>query len=92
MFEHVGSRNYDEYFAKTKRSARRRRDHADPHDRPPGPAERRRPWSRQVHLPRPPPARAERDGHSNGADVLGSADVEMLRYHYAHTLAEWYRR
>jgi cyclopropane-fatty-acyl-phospholipid synthase len=92
MFEHVGSKNYDEYFAKTNELlsddgimlthtiGRRGAPSSDD------------PWSRKYIFP----------GHHLPAlsEMLAAmertrwevSDVEILRYHYAHTLEEWYRR
>jgi cyclopropane-fatty-acyl-phospholipid synthase len=92
MFEHVGSRNYDEYFAKTgdlladdgimltHTIGRQGVPIGDD------------PWSRKYIFP----------GHHLPAlsEMITAmertrweiTDVEILRYHYAQTLEEWYRR
>jgi len=92
MFEHVGARHYDEYFAKTS-------DLLAPDGvmlthtigrigEPTGDD----PWSRKYIFP----------GHHLPAlsEMIASlertrweiGDVEILRTHYAYTLEEWYRR
>lgn len=93
MFEHVGRGNFDEYFAKTNELL------ADDGvmlthtigltSPPPGVTDK---WSRTYIFP----------GHylPSLSEMVGAlertrwevGDVEILRYHYAHTLAEWYRR
>ena len=93
MFEHVGRRNFDEYFAKTNELL------ADDgvmlthtigrKGPPPGVSDK---WSRTYIFP----------GHylPSLSEMVGAmertswevSDVDILRYHYAHTLAEWYRR
>jgi cyclopropane-fatty-acyl-phospholipid synthase len=92
MFEHVGSRNYEEYFAKTNdlladdgimlthTIGRQGVPIADD------------PWSRKYIFP----------GHHLPAlsEMVTAmervrweiSDIEILRYHYAHTLEEWFRR
>jgi cyclopropane-fatty-acyl-phospholipid synthase len=93
MFEHVGRRNFDEYFARTNdlladdgvmltHTIGRRTP-------PPNISDK---WSRTYIFP----------GHylpslSEMAAALERTgwqitDVELLRYHYAYTLEEWYRR
>lgn len=93
MFEHVGRAHFDEYFAKTNDLL------ADDGimlthtigrtKAPPNVSDK---WSRTYIFP----------GHylPSLSEMVGSlertrweiGDVEILRYHYAHTLAEWYRR
>jgi cyclopropane-fatty-acyl-phospholipid synthase len=92
MFEHVGARHYDEYFAKT-------RDlladdgimltHTIGRQGPPSGDD---PWSRKYIFPgHHLPAISEMTGamERTGWEIT---DFEVLRYHYALTLAEWYRR
>jgi cyclopropane-fatty-acyl-phospholipid synthase len=93
MFEHVGRQNFDEYFAKT--NALLAPDgimltHTIGRLTPPPNISDK--WSRTYIFP----------GHylPSLSEMVGAlertrwevADVEVLRYHYAHTLAEWYRR
>jgi cyclopropane-fatty-acyl-phospholipid synthase len=92
MIEHVGARAYGEYFAKT-------RDlladdgvmltHTIGRAEPPGGTDK---WTRKYIFP---------GGYVPSMSELASAmenarweiaDIEVLRFHYAYTLAEWYRR
>lgn len=92
MIEHVGAPNFGEYFAKTN-------DLLDPdgimlthtigRKGAPGTTDK---WTRKYIFP---------GGYIPAMSELVSAlektgwevgDVEVLRYHYAYTLAEWYRR
>ena len=92
MIEHVGARNFAEYFAKT-------RDlladdgimltHTIGRTGGPGVTDK---WTRKHVFP---------GGYIPAMSELVTAmeqtrweiaDVEVLRYHYAHTIAEWYRR
>ena len=92
MIEHVGAPHFAEYFAKTN-------DLLDPdgimlthtigRTGPPGTTDK---WTRKYIFP---------GGYIPAMSELVSAlekagwevgDVEVLRYHYAYTLAEWYRR
>lgn len=92
MIEHVGAPHFAEYFAKTN-------DLLDPdgvmlthtigRSGPPGTTDN---WTRKYIFP---------GGYIPAMSELVSAlektgwevgDVEVLRYHYAYTLAEWYRR
>ena len=92
MIEHLGSRHYDEYFAKTHSLLADdgiMLTHTIGRAAPPGPTDK---WSRTYifpghYLPSLSElcASLERTGWEIG-------DAEVLRYHYAHTLQEWYRR
>lgn len=92
MIEHVGAPHFAEYFAKTN-------DLLDPDGvmlthtigraGPPGTTDK---WTRKYIFP---------GGYIPAMSELVSAlektgwevgDIEVLRYHYAYTLAEWYRR
>lgn len=92
MIEHVGAPHFAEYFAKTN-------DLLDPdgvmlthtigRSGPPGTTDK---WTRKYIFP---------GGYIPAMSELVSAlektgwevgDIEVLRYHYAYTLAEWYRR
>lgn len=92
MIEHVGAPHFGEYFAKTN-------DLLDPdgimlthtigRTGPPGTTDK---WTRKYIFPGGYiPAMSELVGalEKSGWEV---GDIEVLRYHYAHTLAEWYRR
>jgi cyclopropane-fatty-acyl-phospholipid synthase len=92
MLEHVGARNYDEYFAKT-------RDLLAPDGvmlthtigrlSPRGGSDK---WNRKYIFPgHYLPAISELSA-SLERSRWEIADIEVLRYHYALTLAEWYRR
>ena len=93
MIEHLGQRHYDEYFAKT--NALLAPDgimltHTIGRRTPPGAVPDK--WSSKYIFP----------GHylPSLSEFVGAAertgweagDAEVLRYHYALTLAEWYRR
>lgn len=92
MFEHVGARHYDEYFAKCHELLAPdgvMLTHTIGRKGAPGPDD---PWSRKYIFPgHHIPAMSETVAamERTGWEV---SDVEVLRYHYAHTLAEWYRR
>jgi cyclopropane-fatty-acyl-phospholipid synthase len=92
MFEHVGARHYDEYFAKCNELLADdgvMLTHTIGRKGSPGGDD---PWSRKYIFP----------GHHLPAmsEMVAAmertrwevTDVEVLRYHYAHTLEEWYRR
>ena len=92
MIEHVGAPHLPEYFAKTV-------DLLDPDGimlthtigRTDGPGTTDK-WTRKYIFPGgyiPALSELVRACEQTGWEV---ADVEVLRYHYAHTLAEWYRR
>ncbi len=92
MFEHVGARHYDEYFAKTNELLAPdgvMLTHTIGRKGAPGPDD---PWSRKYIFPgHHLPAMSEMIAamERTGWEV---SDVEVMRYHYAHTLEEWYRR
>jgi cyclopropane-fatty-acyl-phospholipid synthase len=92
MFEHVGARNYDEYFARTGdllADDGMMLTHTIGRKGPPGSDD---PWSRKYIFPgHHLPAMSEMVAamERTGWEVT---DLEVLRYHYAHTLEEWYRR
>ncbi len=92
MIEHLGAPHFGEYFAKT-------RDliaddgvmltHTIGRTTPPGTTDK---WTRKYIFPGSYiPAMSELIAAMERAR-WEVADVEVLRYHYAHTLAEWYRR
>ena len=92
MIEHLGKTHYDEYFAKTY--ALLADDgvmltHTIGRAGPPGSTDK---WARKYIFPgHYLPSLSELVGATErtGWEV---ADAEVLRYHYAYTLAEWYRR
>ena len=57
-----------------------------------GPAGRHRQMDPQIYLPGRLHPGAVRAGRRGGAQRADRRDVEAMRYHYAHTLEEWYRR
>ncbi|MFM5907750.1 MAG: class I SAM-dependent methyltransferase [Novosphingobium sp.] len=92
MFEHVGIDNYDEYFAKT-------RDLLEPggvmlthtigRTKQSGATDK---WNRKYIFPGhylPAVSEMSASLERTGWEIT---DLEMMRYHYAYTLAEWYRR
>lgn len=92
MIEHVGAPHLPEYFAKT-------RDlldddgimltHTIGRTGRPGTTDK---WTRKYIFPGgyiPAMSQLVSACENTGWEI---ADVEVLRYHYAHTLAEWYRR
>ena len=92
MIEHVGAPHLPEYFAKTS-------DLLDPDGimlthtigRTNGPGTTDK-WTRKCIFPGgyiPALSELVSACERTGWEV---ADIEVLRYHYAHTLAEWYRR
>ena len=92
MIEHVGAPHLPEYFAKTS-------DLLDPDGimlthtigRTNGPGTTDK-WTRKYIFPGgyiPALSELVSACERTGWEV---ADIEVLRYHYAHTLAEWYRR
>jgi cyclopropane-fatty-acyl-phospholipid synthase len=92
MFEHVGARNYDEYFAKTFDLLADDGVMLTHTIGRPGPSTSDDPWSLKYifpghHLPAMSEmvAAMERTGWQ-------LADFEILRRHYGRTLEEWYRR
>jgi cyclopropane-fatty-acyl-phospholipid synthase len=92
MIEHVGQRNFSEYFAKTHDLLADdgiMLTHTIGRVHGPGGTDK---WTRKYIFP---------GGYIPAMSELVTAlertgweigDVEVLRYHYAHTLAEWYRR
>jgi cyclopropane-fatty-acyl-phospholipid synthase len=92
MIEHVGSAHFREYFAKTNDLLADdgiMLTHTIGRARGPGTTDK---WTRKYIFPGGYiPAMSELVGalEQTGWEV---ADIEVLRYHYAHTLAEWYNR
>ncbi len=92
MIEHVGALHFREYFAKTNNLLADdgiMLTHTIGRTGPPGTTDK---WTRKYIFP---------GGYIPAMSELVSAmeqtrweiaDIEVLRYHYAHTLAEWYRR
>lgn len=92
MIEHVGALHFGEYFAKTNQLLADdgiMLTHTIGRTSPPGTTDK---WTRKYIFP---------GGYIPALSELVSAlertrweiaDIEVLRYHYAHTLAEWYRR
>ncbi len=92
MIEHVGAPHFGEYFAKTNELLADdgiMLTHTIGRTGPPGTTDK---WTRKYIFP---------GGYIPAMSELVSAlernrweiaDIEVLRYHYAHTLAEWYRR
>lgn len=92
MIEHVGAPNFGEYFAKTNELLDPEGimlTHTIGRTGPPGTTDK---WTRKYIFP---------GGYIPAMSELVSAlertgweigDIEVLRYHYAYTLAEWYRR
>ena len=92
MIEHVGAPHYREYFARTRDLLAEdgiMLTHTIGRAAPPGSTDA---WTRKYIFPGSYiPAMSELVAalEHSGWEI---ADVEVLRYHYAHTLAEWYRR
>ncbi|WP_088308878.1 SAM-dependent methyltransferase [Novosphingobium sp. B 225] len=92
MIEHVGAPHFGEYFAKTNELLADdgiMLTHTIGRTGPPGTTDK---WTRKYIFP---------GGYIPAMSELVSAlernrweiaDIEVLRYHYAYTLAEWYRR
>ncbi len=92
MIEHVGAPHFGEYFAKTRELLADdgvMLTHTIGRTGPPGMTDK---WTRKYIFP---------GGYIPALSELTSAlernrwitsDIEVLRFHYAHTLAEWYRR
>lgn len=92
MIEHVGAPHFREYFAKTNELLSPdgiMLTHTIGRTGPPGTTDK---WTRKYIFP---------GGYIPAMSELVSAlertaweiaDIEVMRYHYAHTLAEWYRR
>ncbi len=92
MIEHVGKRGFDEYFARTRELLR---DdgialvHTIGRARGPGITDK---WTRKYVFPGgyiPALSELVAPAERNGWEI---GDIEVLRYHYALTLEEWYRR
>ena len=92
MIEHVGAPNYEEYFAKTGSLLAPdgvMLTHTIGRVGPPGTSDK---WARKYIFPGhylPAMSQLAAALENTGWDVT---DVEELRFHYAYTLAEWYRR
>lgn len=92
MIEHLGSRHYDEYFAKTHSLLADdgiMLTHTIGRAAPPGPTDK---WSRTYIFPGhylPSLSELATSLERTGWEI---GDAEVLRYHYAQTLQEWYRR
>ncbi len=92
MFEHVGARYYDQYFQTVRRRLNRSGValiHTIGRVTPPGLTN---PWIRRYIFPGGYiPAMSEVMAAVE-RQWLAAADVEILRLHYAHTLAAWQQR
>ena len=92
MIEHVGAGNFGDYFAKARELLAEdgiMLTHTIGRAGPPGTTDR---WTRKYVFPGGYiPAMSELVAAMEQAR-WEIADVEVLRYHYAYTLAEWYRR
>ncbi len=92
MIEHVGALHFREYFAKTNSLLADdgiMLTHTIGRTRGAGTTDK---WTRKYIFPGgyiPAMSELVTALEGTGWEV---ADVEVLRYHYAHTLAEWYRR
>ncbi|HEY0959512.1 MAG TPA: cyclopropane-fatty-acyl-phospholipid synthase family protein, partial [Novosphingobium sp.] len=92
MIEHVGRGNFDEYFGKTRDLLAEdgiMLTHTIGRRSPPGTTDK---WTRKYVFPGgyiPAMSELVAAMERTGWEV---ADVEVLRYHYAETIAEWYRR
>jgi cyclopropane-fatty-acyl-phospholipid synthase len=92
MFEHVGLRNYDEYFAKCLDLLKPdgvMLTHTIGRLKGNGGTDQ---WNRKYIFPGhylPKISQMAAALENTGWEI---ADLEVMRYHYAHTLAEWYRR
>jgi cyclopropane-fatty-acyl-phospholipid synthase len=92
MIEHVGAPHLPEYFAKTHDLLEVdgiMLTHTIGRSRGPGVTDK---WTRKYIFPGgyiPAMSELVRACEKTGWEI---ADIEVLRYHYAHTLAEWYRR
>ena len=92
MIEHLGKAHYDEYFGKTR--ALLADDgvmltHTIGRTKPKGGTDA---WNRKYIFPGhflPSSSELSAAAERSGWEI---ADLEVLRYHYAYTLAEWYRR
>ncbi len=92
MIEHLGRAHYDEYFGKTRSLLGGdgvMLTHTIGRTKPGGASDA---WNRKYIFPGhylPSASELTAAAERTGWEV---ADLEVLRYHYAHTLAEWYRR
>jgi cyclopropane-fatty-acyl-phospholipid synthase len=92
MIEHVGAPHLGEYFAKTRDLLADEGimlTHTIGRTGRPGTTDK---WTRKYIFPGgyiPALSQLVSACENTGWEI---ADVEVLRYHYAHTLAEWYRR
>jgi cyclopropane-fatty-acyl-phospholipid synthase len=92
MIEHVGAPHLPEYFAKTHDLLSHdgiMLTHTIGRTKGPGVTDK---WTRKYIFPGgyiPAMSELVRACEKTGWEI---ADIEVLRYHYAHTLAEWYRR
>ncbi len=92
MIEHVGAPHLPEYFAKTHDLLAEdgiMLTHTIGRTNGPGTTDK---WTRKYIFPGgyiPAMSELVSACEKTGWEV---ADIEVLRYHYAHTLAEWYRR
>ncbi len=92
MIEHVGAPRFREYFAKTHDLLADdgiMLTHTIGRAGPPGSTDK---WTRKYIFPGgyiPAMSELVTAMERTGWEV---SDIEVLRYHYAHTLAEWYRR
>ncbi|MFC0588076.1 class I SAM-dependent methyltransferase [Novosphingobium aquiterrae] len=92
MIEHIGAAHFREYFAKTNDLLADdgiMLTHTIGRARGPGTTDK---WTRKYIFPGgyiPAMSELVVALEQTGWEV---ADVEVLRYHYAHTLAEWYKR
>ena len=92
MIEHLGKGHYDEYFAKAYSLLADdgvMLTHTIGRVGPPGPTDK---WARKYIFPGhylPALSEVVAASERTGWEV---ADAEVLRSHYAYTLAEWYRR
>ena len=92
MFEHVGLRNYQRYFAQLKRNLKPGGIallHTIGTTRPPGPAN---PWIHKYIFPGGYIPSLSQILPALERSQLAITDVEVLRQHYALTLQEWHRR
>jgi cyclopropane-fatty-acyl-phospholipid synthase len=92
MIEHVGAPHLPEYFAKTRDLLSDEGimlTHTIGRTGRPGTTDK---WTRKYIFPGgyiPAMSQLVRACEDTGWEI---SDIEVLRYHYAHTLAEWYRR
>ncbi len=92
MIEHVGAPHLPEYFAKTHELLAEdgiMLTHTIGRTKGPGTTDK---WTRKYIFPGgyiPALSELVASCEKTGWEV---ADIEVLRYHYAHTIAEWYRR